>query len=55
MDLDNINIGLAPDDGTGDKLRDAFSIVNDNFEEIELKTEDIQLILDLGIEDFSYR
>lgn len=29
-----INIGAAPDDGTGDKLRDAFDKVNDNFTEL---------------------
>jgi len=29
-----INIGTAPDDGTGDQLRDAFDKVNDNFSEV---------------------
>jgi len=29
-----INIGAAPNDGTGDPIRDAFSKVNDNFTEI---------------------
>lgn len=41
MNLDNINTGLVPDDGTGDKLRNAFIKVNDNFQEIDLKTQDI--------------
>jgi len=29
-----INIGAAPDDGTGDVLRTAFDKVNDNFNEV---------------------
>jgi hypothetical protein len=29
-----INIGAAPNDGTGDPIRDAFDKVNDNFDEI---------------------
>jgi hypothetical protein len=29
-----INIGVSPDDGTGEPLRDAFQAVNDNFTEI---------------------
>lgn len=35
MTFSNINIGLSPNDGLGDKLRDAFVIVNDNFLEVE--------------------
>ena len=30
-DLQEINIGAAPDDGTGDPLRTAFDKINDNF------------------------
>jgi len=30
-----INVGIGPDTGTGDKLRDAFIIVNDNFASID--------------------
>lgn len=33
--LPNINIGSAPNDGTGSSLRDAFTIVNENFQLIE--------------------
>ena len=35
MTFSNINIGLSPNDGTGDVLRTAFQIVNDNFSEVE--------------------
>lgn len=31
----NVNIGAAPNDGTGDPLRTAFTKLNDNFEHIE--------------------
>lgn len=33
--LPNINVGSAPNDGTGSSLRDAFTIVNENFQFIE--------------------
>jgi hypothetical protein len=33
-DLQEINIGSAPDDGTGDPLRTAFDKINDNFAEL---------------------
>ena len=33
--LANINVGSAPNDGTGDTIRDAFTIVNENFQYIE--------------------
>lgn len=33
--LPNINVGSAPNDGTGSSLRDAFTIVNENFQLIE--------------------
>ena len=32
--MNQINVGITPNDGTGDKLRDAFIIVNNNFSEI---------------------
>ena len=33
--LPNINVGTSPNDGTGDSLRAAFTIVNENFQFIE--------------------
>ena len=33
--LPNINVGTSPNDGTGSSLRDAFTIVNENFQFIE--------------------
>jgi hypothetical protein len=33
--LPNINVGTSPNDGTGSSLRDAFTIVNENFQLIE--------------------
>ena len=41
-----INIGAAPDDGTGDPLRTSFSKVNDNF--TELYDEDAAIISELA-------
>ena len=38
MAKQTINIGTAPNDGTGDPLRTAFDKVNDNF--TELYTDD---------------
>lgn len=35
MTFSNINIGLSPNDGTGDVLRTAFEIVNSNFDDVE--------------------
>lgn len=32
--MENINIGTVENDGLGDKLRNAFSIVNENFQEL---------------------
>ncbi|MGX1259790.1 hypothetical protein [Sinorhizobium fredii] len=34
MARQTVNIGAAPNDGTGDALRDAFDKVNDNFQEL---------------------
>ena len=36
--IDEINIGTAPDDGTGDLLRDSFDKTNKNFEEVKKET-----------------
>lgn len=33
--LANINVGSAPNDGTGDSIRDSFIIVNENFQFVE--------------------
>ena len=46
MTRQNLNTGIAANDGTGDKLRDAFIIVNQNF-------LDIQGILDVVLTDSS--
>jgi len=35
MTIKNINIGAAPDDGTGDPLRTAFEKINENFQEVK--------------------
>lgn len=35
MAIQNINVGLAANDGTGDDLREAFIKINQNFQEIE--------------------
>lgn len=32
--MENVNIGTIENDGTGEKLRDAFIIVNENFQEL---------------------
>lgn len=34
MPIETINIGIAPNDGTGDSVRDAFNKVNGNFSQI---------------------
>jgi hypothetical protein len=34
--IENINVGLTANDGLGDKLRDAFIIVNENFDAIDV-------------------
>ena len=48
--MENINIGTVENDGTGDKLRNAFSIVNENFDEFEIKTQEIDEELDLKLD-----
>lgn len=39
MAIENINVGVAPNDGTGLTLRDAFIVVNGNFAQIDTKSE----------------
>lgn len=34
MTFSNISVGTIPNDGTGDALRDAFIIINENFDEV---------------------
>lgn len=47
-----INIGVSPNDGSGDPLRTAFDKTNSNFNEVYTDLETIpDTLLDLGIED----
>lgn len=52
MTFSNINVGTAPNDGTGDALRDAMIIVNDNFDKVkdtfesQVTTEQLEIALD---------
>lgn len=39
MAIQTINVGLLANDGTGDDLREAFIKINQNFDEIDLRTE----------------
>lgn len=39
MALQTINVGLLANDGTGDDLREAFIKVNQNFDELDLRSE----------------
>jgi len=39
MALQSINVGLLANDGTGDDLREAFIKINQNFDDIDLRTE----------------
>ena len=39
MALQTINVGLIANDGTGDDLREAFIKVNQNFDDLDLRTE----------------
>lgn len=48
--LANINVGTNPNDGTGDSLRDAFIIVNENFQFVEAffpNTSNIALVANI--------
>lgn len=46
MSIQNINVGAAPNDDTGDKLRDAFITVNNNFDELDSRTTSAQATAD---------
>ncbi len=50
MALQLINIGFAANDGTGDDLREAFTKVNQNFEELELRDYEETNAINLGTE-----
>lgn len=39
MTLQTINVGLIANDGTGDDLREAFIKINQNFDDLDLRTE----------------
>ena len=39
MALQTINVGLLANDGTGDDLREAFIKINQNFDDLDLRTE----------------
>lgn len=39
MAIQTINVGLLANDGTGDDLREAFIKINQNFDELDLRTE----------------
>lgn len=39
MALQTINVGLIANDGTGDDLREAFIKINQNFDDLDLRTE----------------
>lgn len=39
MTLQTINVGLIANDGTGDDLREAFIKINQNFDELDLRSE----------------
>ena len=41
MTQQSINIGSAANDGTGDPLRTAFDKINDNFNELYLKVDNL--------------
>ena len=46
MTIRKINYGLAPDDGTGDKLRDAFRKTDDNFTDLDTRKANAQDVVD---------
>jgi len=48
MALQTINVGLVPNDGTGDDLRTAFSKINANFDELELQGGQANTIHNVG-------
>lgn len=48
MALDLINIGNIANDGTGDDLREAFIKVNQNFEELDLRSDELTTASNIG-------
>jgi hypothetical protein len=50
MSLQLINIGNIANDGTGDDLREAFIKVNQNFEELDLRSPDLTKAANRGTE-----
>jgi len=52
MTIETINIGNAANDGTGDDLREAFIKVNQNFQDIDARTEQTTAtVLSYNLED----
>ena len=45
MAIQNINVGLAANDGTGDDLREAFIKINQNFQNLLKKTLKLKVII----------
>mgnify|MGYP000028644326 CR=1 FL=1 len=49
MTIESIDVGLIANDGTGDDLREAFIKVNNNFDEIDLRTS-LTTVTNIGLE-----
>ena len=45
MSLTNVNIGTAPNDGTGDPLRNAFNTINANFANLAAINESANVVV----------
>jgi len=54
MAIQDINVGLLANDGTGDDLREAFIKVNQNFDELDLKVSAVTEISAENIGDAGY-
>ncbi len=48
MALQTINIGTLANDGTGDDLREAFIKVNQNFDDLDLRSPESTTVTNLG-------
>jgi len=48
MALQNINIGALANDGTGDDLREAFIKVNQNFDDLDLRSPESTTVANMG-------
>ena len=48
MTIQNINIGNIANDGTGDDLREAFRKVNENFDELDLRSPESTTAANIG-------